>query len=80
MHKKAANQQGDGLESEKDDQEQVEESEEDRRSHSIASLRKRAMEHINSNFNKPEFEHEITVKNIKKEREDDTPSPALSIE
>ncbi|XP_031569266.1 visual system homeobox 2-like [Actinia tenebrosa] len=79
MHKKAK-QQGDGLENEKDDQEQGDESEEDRRSHSIASLRKRAMEHINNNINSNKQEHEITVKYIKKEREDDTPSPALSIE
>lgn len=57
----------------------IEESDEDRRTNSIASLRKRALEHITNNFKQ---DHEVTITTIKQERDDDCESPlspALSI-
>lgn len=77
MHKKAKLAE-EGTNSDKNN-EKDDESEEDRRTNSIASLRKRAMEHINHSYKQ---DQEITVTNIKQEHEErcETPvSPALSI-
>lgn len=91
MHKKAkVSDQGTENGQQTEVLENLEESEEVRRSNSIASLRKRAMEHINNNNNTIKQDHDLTVANIKKEYhgEDDDdddercetpPSPALSI-
>lgn len=59
--------------------ETIEETDEDRRTNSIASLRKRALEHITNNYKQ---DQEVAIATIKQEREEicESPvSPALSI-
>lgn len=79
MHKKAKLAEETGKSDSSEMSDKVEESEEDRRTNSIASLRKRALEHITNNFKQ---DQEFAVQNIKQEQDErcDSPvSPALSI-
>lgn len=78
MHKKAKLAEENKVTSPQDSTGDVEESEEDRRSNSIASLRKRAMEHLHNSLMQ-DHEVSLTIKKERDERCDSPTSPALSI-